>query len=256
LSGKFSPRSSPHRVRDGLHRRRHLLMPVEQLEGRRRPAARHELRQLHVARDAVDGHEAAGAAAQVPQVLLEQRHRHRRAERLELPERLDQQNGAVGRVGARLREAPHGLDVGPKALVAADPPRRRRGRGGRPRVLLELDALEHDDAVAARQRRCRGLAARREDRGDDDDERHQHTDCGGVDEGAAVHCLRCAFASGAASVVVVGLLWQAGCLQMCLAYGVTLYRCTAIANGFETHVSRLKRGLGASDGTIARHQES
>ena len=69
-------------------------------------------------------------------------------------------------------------------------------------MLLELDALEHDDAVAARQRRCHGLAARREDRCDDDQERYQHTDCGGVDERAAVHCLRCAFASGAASKAV------------------------------------------------------
>ena len=48
----------------------------------------------------------------------------------------------------------------------------------------------------------------------------------------------------------MGLLWQAGCLQMCLAYGVTLYRCTAIANGFETHVSRLKRGSGLRMGQL------
>ena len=80
---------SPHRVRDRLHRRRHLLMTVEQLEGRRRPAARHEARELHVARDAVDRHEAAGAAPEVPQVLLEQRYRDGRAKRLELPERLN-----------------------------------------------------------------------------------------------------------------------------------------------------------------------
>ena len=98
----------------------HGTMTVEHLEGRRRPAARHEARELHVARDAVDGHEAAGAAPQVAEVLLQQGHRDGRAERLELPERLDQQNGAVGRVGARLRDAPHGLDVGAEALVAAD----------------------------------------------------------------------------------------------------------------------------------------